>query len=29
MDDVVLAKYYRQEEFLMSSGKKIFIEVRL
>ena len=29
MDDQVLAKYHRQDEFLMSSGKKIFIEVRL
>ena len=29
MDVKVLAKYHRQEEFLMSSGKKIFIEIRL
>ena len=29
MDVKVLAKYHRQDEFLMSSGKKIFIEVKL
>jgi hypothetical protein len=29
MDVKVLAKYHRQDEFLMSSGKKIFVEVIL
>jgi len=29
MDVKVLTKYHCQEEFLMSSGKKIFIEIRL
>ena len=29
MDVKVLFKYQRQDEFLMSSGKKIFIEVKL
>ena len=29
MEDKVLSKYHRQDEFLMSSGKKIFIEVKL
>jgi hypothetical protein len=29
MEVKVLFKYQRQDEFLMSSGKKIFIEVKL
>ena len=29
MDVKVLFKYQRQDEFLMSSGKKIFIEIIL
>jgi serine/threonine protein kinase len=28
MEDKVLSKYHRRDEFLMSSGKKIFIEVK-
>ncbi|RHZ35732.1 hypothetical protein [endosymbiont GvMRE of Glomus versiforme] len=29
MEVKALLKYYRQDEFLMSSGKKIFIEIKL
>jgi hypothetical protein len=29
MEAKVLSAYHRQDEFLMSSGKKIFIEVKL
>ena len=29
MEDKVPSKYHRQNEFLMSSGKKIFIEIKL
>jgi hypothetical protein len=29
MEVKILSKYYRQDEFLMSSGKKIFIEIKL
>jgi hypothetical protein len=29
MEVKILSKYHRQDEFLMSSGKKVFIEVIL
>jgi hypothetical protein len=29
MEVKALLKYHRQDEFLMSSGKKIFIEIKL